>query len=170
MATENKTSEFGKGFAYSLVLFAQHFENDLAVRIGHHHFIMSKSPEEREKILCDSPDPSHSYGFNKELKQWIETFVPIWGSEEATLAHDIEIWANGATDHLYEIEVPEKWANEKIGRMVEQLKDGGLVIGHGFTQAVWTMKDFAGLQTLTTKIAFELDKLLGVNPIEAKYK
>lgn len=151
MCKEEKTSEFGKGFAYSLVLFAKHFENDMAVKARKlDHYISNP-----EKAQID-PDT--------------EIAIQIWGKDAKAVSRLIELWANGATDHLYELEIPPEWRRKKIGKLVKKLKDKGLAVGHGFTGNVWTIKDFYELQTLTMEIAFELDKLLGVKPIEAEWK
>ena len=51
----------------------------------------------------------------------------MWSKDRA-----IELWANGASDHLYEIEVPEGDDWKEIAFMVEELKELGLEMGHGF--------------------------------------
>ena len=71
--------------------------------------------------------------------------------------HDFELWANGASDHLYDLKVPKKWAKTAFGRKVNSLRDKGLEIGHGFTGKEWTFEDFAELLKLTREIAHLLD-------------
>ncbi|GAH35681.1 unnamed protein product, partial [marine sediment metagenome] len=41
------------------------------------------------------------------FKLWKTGLVPIYGSVEAKISSDLTLWANGASDHLYEIEVPK---------------------------------------------------------------
>jgi hypothetical protein len=76
----------------------------------------------------------------------------------------IEMWANGASDHLYDIEVPEGLAWDDIRKDVEHLKDAGLEIGHGFTGKIWKMDDVVKLFKLTREIAMKIDIKLGLSP------
>ena len=172
MIEKEKTgSEFGKGFVYCLCLFAQHFENDIAKSIGNYAFILGKSKEEKELILCDKPDDKHNYGFNSKVKWWLDHIVPIFGSPQKALSHEIDLWANGASDHLYEIEVPISMKNTPIEEKVKRLQDKALLIGHGFvSEDIYNIEDFYDLKKLTNEIMFLVDKELGVNPIEAEWK
>src|SRR5262245_53725904 len=132
------TSEFGKGFVYNLNLFAQHFENSLAASVGRFKFLMNKTEEERKKIMEPNPEPKYNYGKDMDfaILMW-QKFIPIHGTPEKTLSHQIEIWANGASDHLYELEVPEKWKKTKIGKLAKKIQERGLSMGHGFTGRTW---------------------------------
>jgi len=79
-------------------------------------------------------------------------------------SRQVEMWANGASDHLYEIEVPQgkEWA--RIRKEVKQLQDKGLEIGHGFTGKQWTAEDRMELERLTESIALMIDRKLGLKP------
>ena len=79
-------------------------------------------------------------------------------------------WANGATDHLYEIETPngKKW--DPIRQKVVELRDYGLEIGHGFTSKQYTFEDTEKLFDLSNEIAFEIDKLIGLDPDLGKWQ
>ena len=173
MDDENK-SEFGKGFVYNLVLFAKHFENSSYERIRHAHFIMSKSREERDKILCDNLDPSHDYG--KDATFWMRFFVeketPIYGSEKKAMSHLLELWANGASDHLYDIEVPERYRGTEVERLTLDLKSRALRMGHGFLlDKTWDYdEDLVWLIETTKKIGFLIDEDLGVDPIRGEWE
>ena len=76
----------------------------------------------------------------------------------------VEMHFNGASDHLYEIEVPEKWKESELGRKVKELQDFGLEIGHGFTEKNWTEDDVTKAYTLCQEIALLIDEELGLEP------
>src|SRR3990167_5230197 len=80
-----------------------------------------------------------------------------------TESNAITMHFNGASDHLYEIEVPEKWKYTEIGRKVEDLREKGLEIGHGFTGKTYTIEDAEYLYNLTQEIALLIDKELGLS-------
>ena len=44
---------------------------------------------------------------------------------------DFRIWFNGASDHLYELEIPKQFKNTEIGKKAKELQDLSLEIGHG---------------------------------------
>lgn len=165
-------SEFGKGFIYNLMLFLNHFSNSTAEGIRNKQFVINKSSEERALILCDNPDGTHSYGFNKDVKWWFETIVPIYGSPKAAIQAEITTWANGASDHLYELEIPEKWKETPIGQKASWIRDFGLDMGHGrgLMEHAFTWENFIELQKAVFELAMLIDKELGLEPIEAEYK
>lgn len=81
-----------------------------------------------------------------------------------SISHAVEIHFNGASDHLYEIEVPPKWRRTKLGRRVKELQDFGLEIGHGFKGKTWTEADVEKAYTMCREIALLLDKRIGLSP------
>ncbi len=76
----------------------------------------------------------------------------------------VEMHFNGAADHLYEIEVPDKLKNTKLGKMVKSLQDFGLEMGHGFSKKNWTEDDVEKAYTMCQEIALSVDKKLGLKP------
>ena len=76
--------------------------------------------------------------------------------------------ANGASDHLYEIQTPESWSYKPteltilITSKLKELQEKGLAIGHGHTQTIWKKEDIQHLFELTKEIALLIDKQLGV--------
>lgn len=163
-------SEFGKGLIYNLILFAKHFMNSQAETIGHYDFVMSKSQEERNKILSDNPDSSHNYGWNKDVKWWYERIVPNWGSPEKALSRSIEMWANGASDHLYELVIPEKLEDKKVGQSLKKLKEKALEMGHSFPKEnIYTYEDFMELHDITEEIGNLLDIEFGIESEKAQW-
>ena len=175
MDDKTTESEFGKGFVYNLILFAKHFENHSSERIQRAAFIMSKSKEEREKILCDNPDPSHNYGKDatSSMRFFVEKEIPIYdGSEKKAMSHLLELWANGASDHLYEIEVPERYKGTEVERLTLDLKSKALKMGHGFpVDKIWDYdEDFVWLIETTKKIGILVDEEFGVDPVRGNWE
>lgn len=66
----------------------------------------------------------------------------------------IELWANGASDHLYDMEAPVRWKGRcEAYDTTEKLKDLGLTMGHGFTRNRWSSNDALTLKQMAFKIA-----------------
>ena len=174
-------SEFGRGLAICLTKFAEHFENSMARQIGNAHFFYSELKGDRRKL--------RKYG--ADVRRGVEIFDKVYlettGSVKKGLSHLIELWANGASDHLYEIEVPKRWGarwalkrgrlgipyptreRTELWRLLGKLRSKGLRMGHGFTGEVHTYADFTELQELNRKIALELDKKMGLKPDLGKW-
>ncbi|MCK9370438.1 hypothetical protein M0R04_11060 [Candidatus Dojkabacteria bacterium] len=130
-----KESDFGKGLVICLVKFAEHFERDDIFRL------LNGDLNEQQKVICKDV-------YNNDKEKYI--------------SHSIELWANGASDHLYQIEVPKGKEWNEIRALVKELHHKGLEIGHGFTNKTWTYKDLSELVRLTHNIALLIDKKLGL--------
>lgn len=78
--------------------------------------------------------------------------------------HVVELHMNGASDHLFGIEVPEKWKRTKLGKMVVKLQEYGLAMGHGFLRENWTEEDVERAYSMCHEIALLIDKELGLKP------
>ncbi|MHA1329991.1 MAG: hypothetical protein ACTSR2_02830 [Candidatus Hodarchaeales archaeon] len=129
---KKKTSEFGKGFVYNLILFAKHW---------------------------------WSYFRILELYQKLEKKHPdLFNEKEAST-----LWFSGASDHLYELEIPKQWKRKKIGRLAKWIKEKGLYWGHGFKEQP-TKKDFEEFFEKLEELARLIDKELGVEDIEAEWR
>ena len=76
----------------------------------------------------------------------------------------VSMWANGATDHLYEIEVPKGKDWDAIRKKVKELQDKGLEMGHGYTRTNYTEEDANYLMKLTREIAMMIDEKIGLKP------
>ena len=76
----------------------------------------------------------------------------------------VERHFNAASDHLYEIEVPDKWSGTDIAQRVKELQGFGLEIGHNFTPKKWTKNDVEKAYKLCQEIAILIDKKIGLNP------
>ena len=80
-------------------------------------------------------------------------------------SHAVEMWANGASDHLYEIEAPEGKDWDDIRIKVDDLKTLGLKMGHEmFGCSQYKADDAWALQELTREIALLIDEKLGLKP------
>lgn len=163
-------SEFGKGFLYCLTLFACHFSNDQADNIKKFSFLMHMNPADRELAMSDDPPPHLNYGKDMEhaFFYW-KKIQPIYETPEKTLSSMITLWANGSSDHLYEIECPEKFKNGVVEVKVMELRNKGLDMGHGFKNKIYTIEDMVELITLTADIVKLVDKELGVETIQARF-
>ena len=103
-------------------------------------------------IICLIKFAEHFMVFEYEKKYPVNN--PIW------------LWANAASDHLYEIEVPpgDEW--NEIREKVLSLKEIGLEMGHGYVEnnQYHTEEYINKLRHLTREIALLIDKKLGLNP------
>ena len=85
-------------------------------------------------------------------------------SEELKIpSTNIYLWANAASDHLYDIEVPEGKEWDKIRGKVKELQCKGLEMGHR-PGAKPSFKDALALKNLAQDIALMIDRKLGLKP------
>ena len=150
-------SEFGKGLVVCLAKFSEHFSNDQARQIYNRAFLLKKPQEEQDIILSGNPPPNLNYGtdMTDDLIFFMKKTVPIYGNIKSATSSSITLWANGASDHLYDIEIPlgKKW--DKIRGVVDILKDKGLDMGHGsglMGKREYTVEDLNELIELTKKV------------------
>jgi len=139
-------SEFGKGLVICLIKFTEHFENQMFTDLRY-----SSSYAEGEDIFWDG-------------KELYESSLKIWGTSERLISSKITSWANGATDHLYEIECPDgnEWAN--IRGEVNKLQKLGLDMRHESLDKIYKYEDVLLLWNLANKIALMIDRKIGLNP------
>lgn len=143
-------SEFGKGLVICLVKFAEHF-------MCRTHWQYKKKLEQQIDFHKKFYDTYNKYDKPKDMKAYAISYM-------------IKSWANGASDHLYEIECPKGKEWDYIRRKITKLKSKGLEIGHGFRDdKIYTQEDFAELWQLTKQIAMYLDKKIGLNPDEGQW-
>jgi hypothetical protein len=157
-------SEFGRGLVVCLVKFAEHFNNDMAKQITDIELYLSKNEDDRKLMRSFKPPSNLNYGkrLHDNIRFLIDKMVPIHGSIEKTHSRNIELWANGASDHLYEMMVPQRWKGTEIEAKVKELTDLGLKIGHGFTESIWTGEHYRKLWELTKDIAILIDQNIGL--------
>lgn len=171
---KNTGSDFGKGLVYNLALFAGHFGNDMFQHARQFSWLMNMPKAEREKVMSPNPDPKHNYGKDMEYVIWrYKKFAEIYKTPEEDLNSQITLWANGASDHLYEIQVPEKWKGTKLGNKILKLQKDGLDMGHGrglMGDKTYKIEDLWNLVKLTNEIGRMIDKELGVESTKAVYE
>jgi len=93
-------------------------------------------------------------------------FSSLYGEEKA-LSRGITLWANGASDHLYEIGAPEGKEWNEIREKVKILQDSGLKMGHGIAcytkDIIYTLKDVERLRELIEEILMAVNNKLKLN-------
>jgi hypothetical protein len=141
--SENGKSEFGKGLVVCLLHFANHWSDDMWQEI----VALERARTGRGEIPEDS-----------------KKALDIYKSVEGLLSARITLWANGASDHLYEMETPTVPEWSIVAHKVELLKNLGLDMGHGYRNRQYTVEDIETLFRLSKEIAFEIDKLIGLSP------
>ena len=119
----------------------------------------------RGLVICLVKFAEHNAKLNQTIesyKKMSESGIPGGLFNESSA---ITMWANGATDHLYEIECPDVWPDVKA--KVEELQNKGLDMGHGaglMSDVKYTKKDAYELFNLTKEIAIMIDKKMGLSP------
>jgi len=101
---------------------------------------------------------------DKELHQQLREKEPKLFSESRA----VQQFFYGASDHLYGIEVPDKWRGTVIESKVQELRGLALAIRHGFTRQ-WSEKDVIKAYDLCREIALLIDKDLGLSPDIGKW-
>lgn len=130
-------SEFGKGFIYSLVLFACHMDSAM------------KIIEEYSRVRSESK-----------------------GDIKGLFAEDraLSLWANGATDHLYDMVLPKNLPVHLAKRIVV-LRDEYLSYGHGEKMMCpLSWKKYNELRIELDSICMAIDRWLGLKPIKAMWR
>ena len=140
---KKEESEFGRGLVVCLLHFANHWSNYMWEQIRK----LEQARQGHEPI----PEEEKSS-------------LNIRGNIENLISSRITLWANGATDHLYEMEAPTSPEWSIVASKVKLLKDMGLDMGHGFLDRQYTTEDVDLLLKLSKEIAVEIDKLIGLSP------
>ena len=79
------------------------------------------------------------------------------------------IWINGASDHLYDLELPKNLPIP-IKKMVKELKDIALDYGHGSKMMIgMSEKTYKCLRGMLDNIALAIDKWLEVKTSKARW-
>ena len=164
------TSEFGRGLVICLTKFAEHFSNDFADQVRDVHFWRTQLNQDDSRMAEYDRKISENVKWFREV--YLKTSIEISHESgevaiNSALSRVIELWANGASDHLYEMTIPQEWENTEIATKVAELKDLGLSMGHGFVpDRIWTFDDFQRLFYLTHEIALMIDRRIGISNAE----
>lgn len=153
-------SEFGKGLVYNLVLFAMHCDNEFASEIRGLNFVIHmKDVTEYDRTIFDALNT-------------IEAYKDIYPNPADLLRHRINMWANGASDHLYEIKT--NVGDKELKKKLEELKTLGLDMGHGsglIDGTVCNWDNFCKLHELVKECARLIDsELLKIPTIKADWE
>ena len=156
---KKEKGKFCRGLIVSLVKFCQHFINK--------YFKKEKSQFGKGLVVCLVKFYQHfSPEYLKEINICKEAFSSHYGNEKA-LSRGITLWANGASDHLYEIEAPKGKEWEEVRQKVKELQDSGLEMGHGIAcytkNIIYTLKDVERLRELTEEILMAVNNKLKLN-------
>jgi hypothetical protein len=115
-------------------------------------------------IICLVKFAEHQWRFQERLARNKSMNNPLFDESDA-----VEMFFNGASDHLYEIEVPKDWLGTDIDIKVKELQSLGLEIGHGFTGKKWTKDNFNKAYELLEDIALLIDVKLGLTPQKGQW-
>ena len=148
-----------RGLIVSLVKFYQHLRDKYLKK--------ERSQFGKGLVVCLVKFYQHfSPEYLKEINICKEAFSSHYGNEKA-LSRGITLWANGASDHLYEIEAPKGKEWEEVRQKVKELQDSGLEMGHGIAcytkNIIYTLKDVERLRELTEEILMAVNNKLKLN-------
>lgn len=117
-------------------------------------------------IVCLVKFAEHFMQINETMRLYEKMREDSPNKDLFTESSACEIWANGASDHLYEIEVPEGEDWDEIREKVALLQDRGLTMGHGFNRprGSATIDQVKDLMKLTREIATLIDEKIGLEP------
>ena len=160
-------SEFGKGFVVCLSKFYQHFGYDSLTNIRFCEKMMKLSKEDIEKVISGNPPANLNYGTERSnaFKFFYTKEISVWGSAEKAMNQKVSLWANGASDHLYEIEVPKGKRWDRFREPVKKLQNIALDMGHGAGlngTKLYTLKNIDALQEVTEELLLLIDMMLGL--------
>jgi len=123
----------------------------------------AKSEFGKGLVICLVKFAEHAERWMKDkklYKELAEKHPNLFDESEA-----VEIFFNGASDHLYEIKVPQKLRHTKIEAKVKKLQNLGLEMGHGFNKnKKWSEKDVIEAYDLCREIALMIDRYIGLKP------
>lgn len=120
---KQEQSEFGSGIVVCLAKFSEHLWND------------------REPSLDgELSDGSRSMRGSK-----------FYDSDEHLYSREVEIWANGASDHFYDLD-------RRAPKALRELASLTLEMGHGFTGKVWTPDDMKRVRELWKESCLAIDR------------
>jgi len=100
-------------------------------------------------------------------KEMSERYPALFDENEA-----VQLWFNGASDHFYEFEIPEKYKDTEISKIACYIRDKSLDAGHGsglMARRV-ELKEYTEIFDKLEELSMLIDKELGVEDIEARWK
>lgn len=112
--------------------------------------------------------------FGKGLTYCLGLYVQhawMWRSNKnpSNIDGGARMWFNGASDHLYELQIPKKLPGELIERLTS-FQDKVLTWGHGFKSPEPTIEDVTWSINEAQSLLLEIDKFYGIDVEEADFK
>lgn len=111
------------------------------------------------------------------LNHWLELYHEMRTKEPKLFREEtaIGIWANGAKDHLYEMEVPPKYVGTEIDKLANEVRDIVFYLNNNtFMPTQDRNLSFKNLVKKANKninrIFFLLDEEVGANPVKGDYE
>lgn len=156
---KKEKDKFCRDLVVDLIKFCQRFINK--------YFKKEKSQFGKGLVVCLVKFYQHFLPeYLKEIYIYKGVFSSHYGEEKA-LSRGITLWANGASDHLYEIEAPEGKEWNEVREKVKILQDSGLEMGHGIARytkgTIYTLEDVERLRELTEEILTVVNNKLKLN-------
>jgi len=157
---KKREGKFYESLLKNLAKFYQHFINK--------YFKKEKSEFGKGLVVCLVKFYQHfSPEYLEEINICRETLTSYYGNEEKAISRGITLWANGASDHLYEIEAPEGKEWDEVREKVKILQDSGLEMGHGIAcytkDRIYILKDIERLRDLAEEILMAVNNKLKLN-------
>jgi hypothetical protein len=173
--TKEERSEFGKGLVVCLAKFRSHYDNSLFQNASFCNMVIKKKSEKEKKEMAEGTAGSENT-YDKRLMDYWKYFYKktkeIYDIDyKKSLSSDLSMFMSGASDHLYNIEVPKIFIGSRIEDMVKELQDKALDIGHGsrMMSGDITFDEVWYLFDLTDKILLAIDQQLGLNADIGEY-
>lgn len=158
-------SEFGRGLVICLVKFLEHYHWGMANQVKSVAAYLSLEPERREEVMSSEPFSFQGGDWRKDVESFLRVEAEVYGGLDKGFSSLIHLWANGASDHLYEITVPKRWHRTRLDEIVQQLRDKGINMGHGFPEPRCTYQDFMELRALAEEAVIWIDQHIGLKRV-----
>ena len=117
-------------------------------------------------VICLVKFAEHAMDFVHTLESY-KSMRSITNPRLFSESSAVTIWANGASDHLYDIKTPKGKEWNEIRERVKELQKLGLDMGHGkglMGTKIFKQQDVQYLINLTRVIALMIDKKIGLTP------
>lgn len=150
-------SEFGAGLVVCLAKFSEHLWSPMAEQYLRMHRWTQLDADARRKLEAEAI--RHPIGDAAALIADVQVGSAFGDSEEEMLSRALELWANGASDHFYDLD------RDRAPEPLRELAELMLQMGHGFrSDRTWTHEDWDRVQRLWRDSCMELDRKLGTRP------
>ena len=86
-----------------------------------------------------------------------------------TISIDADVWFNGASDHLYELEIPDR-LSEKLKERLREFQEKCLTWGHRFPEPAATEKDKEWAIQEAKDLLRLIDEEFGIKTAKGEWK